>query len=147
MWCRYVDVNNLGWSKSSSEGNRFFLCVVFHLRQKDGTSVRCMSESRCRGEKHARGTWGKRRTVTEHMGRGEENKSMKRSTESDGWRNVVYCWNDSWKERRWKRRDAAMEGEEDDTNGFWARCIQLLRKTWIKHSPGHSSRTGYGASH
>lgn len=29
MWCRYVDVNNLGWSKSSSEGNRFFYVLCF----------------------------------------------------------------------------------------------------------------------
>lgn len=28
--------------------------------------------------------------------------------------------------------------KEDDTNGFWARCIQPLQKknTWIKHCPG-----------
>lgn len=52
-----MDVNNSGWSKSSSEGDGYF-CVVFHLRQKDGTSVRCMNESRYRGENEKKRTKG-----------------------------------------------------------------------------------------
>lgn len=39
------------------------------------------------------------------------------------------------------------EGEEDDFNGSWALCVQLLLELSIKHGPGHSTRTVYGASH
>lgn len=38
--------------------------------------------------------------------------------------------------------------KEDDTNGFWTRCIQPLQKTHeLNIAPGRGSRTGYGASH
>lgn len=34
MWCRYVDVNNSGWSKSSCEQDRYFYVLCFTWGRK-----------------------------------------------------------------------------------------------------------------
>lgn len=155
MWCRYVDVNNSGWSKSSSERDWYFLCVVFHLRQKDGTSVRRMNESRCRGggrnacsryvrwkERGGRKKGGSKENQVKQEGR----EDQKHGKEDREWL-TTGCVESSGTTPERRRSGEKMEGRRDDANGFWTWCIQLLRRAWIKHCPGQSGRTGYGASH
>lgn len=151
MWCRYVYVNNSGWSKSSSEGDRYFyeLCFIWGRKMApvyvvwmragavgEGMFVVCVVKEKGH-RKCVKGgiKWANRENWV-------KKKRPERTTEV--WKGGQRVIDGGRRNKKW--RDDAVERKEDDTNGFWTRCIQLLRITWIKHGLEQSSRTGYGAS-
>lgn len=102
---------------------------------------------------HARGMWGERREVAEKKEEARKIKwnrraerKQKHGKEDREWL-TTGCVESSGTTPERRRSGEKMEGRRDDANGFWTWCIQLSRRAWIKHCPGQSGRTGYGASH
>lgn len=158
MWCRYVNVNNSAWSKSSSEGDRYFyvLCFIWDRKMapvyiiwiKPGAGGNACSRYVRLKEKGSRKQENRLALISD--GKSSITRGTSRlvgKLEEDRVRLIKKVDLCCWDERRGCKNDDALERKEDDTNGFWTRCIQLLQKAWIKHCPGQSSRTSYGALH
>lgn len=153
MWCRYVDVNNSGWSKSSSERDWYFYVLCFTWGRKmapvygawmragagEGGEERMLEVCEVKGER-----WQKMEKGGKIKWNKRTERKQKHRTEGDWWRDVLNRRDDDWEEKKWRKK---WRGDRMTLMAFGLGASSFYEDHELNIAPGQSGRTGYGASH